>query len=249
VTRWQVRRQDDNGNEYVVASYDDRVQAVARVLTFEAGQQHKQLYWVDGPAEPALRTNRDLYSRLIELGRGMGGTGRTLDELLRSWWWAGQALAGHAELELDSVAAMFMVAATAQPPALLPSWRTSSFAIADGLSYRDWEAVLLSQIADLADLAEAGPMPQWASLGIDVVRPPGVSRATGPRWYNVEPSSYLECGVAGSLGGDDPADGLRVAVPGDYTPLRPEPEPGVRELPVLSWADLVELAVCGQQYE
>lgn len=250
MTQWYVRRQDDNGNEYLVATFDDRIAALARVLTFAAGQQHKQLYWVDGPAEPALRTNRDLYTRLIGLGRTMDGAGRTLDEFLRSWWWAGRALAGRVELDLDQVAAMFTVAATVQPPSLVSSWRRASYALADGgASYHDWEAVLLSQIADLADFAEAGPVPQRASLGIDAVRPHGVSRATGYRWYNFEPLSYLECGAAGSLGGDDPAEGLRVAVPGDYLSLRHEPQPGVRELPTLGWADLTELAVCGQQSE
>jgi hypothetical protein len=173
VTGWQVRRQDDNGNGYLVATYDDRVSALARLLTFEAGQAHKQLYWVDGPATPALRGSHDLCRRLVELGRSMTDAGRTLDEFLRAWWWASRPLAHRNELDPDSVAAMFAVAAQAPPPAVLPN---RPYDPDPPVGYPGWEAVVLSQLADLADF----------------------------RWHSLDPASYLEQAVAGMPSGDLP---------------------------------------------
>jgi hypothetical protein len=114
-------------------------------------------------------------------------------------------------------------------------------------SYADWEAIVLSQIADLADLADQGPLDEYAYFGVNAPRPEGCVRATGNRWYNFDPRGYLECGMAGSMGGWD--DGIRKPVPGPVLPLGPEPAPGDRSLAAVSWADLAELARCGQEYE
>jgi hypothetical protein len=111
MSRWQVRRQDDNGNEFLVESFPDRIGALARVLVFEAGHPHKQLYWVAGPPGPALRTNRDLHEELVRLGELMSSSGRTLGEFLRAWWWVSRPLAGKDTLEADSLAAMIAAGA------------------------------------------------------------------------------------------------------------------------------------------
>ncbi len=82
----------------------------------------------------------------------------------------------------------------------------------------------------------------------------GLRVAAGPDgpycgWYNFDPSGYLECGVAGSLGGWDEDDGVRKPVPGPVVPLVPEPEPGERSVAAVGGAELAELARCGQEYE
>lgn len=43
---FEVWRQDDNGNRYLVSAHPDRDAAEAAVATMEAGVQHKQLYYV-----------------------------------------------------------------------------------------------------------------------------------------------------------------------------------------------------------
>ena len=43
--RWIVWRQDDNGNQFEVARFDDRAEADALAATMEA-RGHKQTYWV-----------------------------------------------------------------------------------------------------------------------------------------------------------------------------------------------------------
>lgn len=247
---WEVWRQDDGGNRYRMGVHHDRVEALARVLALEAGPVHKQMYWVDGPPGPACGTNRDLYTRLVGAGGDMNIAGRTLEEFLRAWWLVSRPVAARARLELDMVAAMVTAAATIQPPPLRPAWRTTSYGLAhDPVTYADWEQVVLSQIADLADFADAGPLDPQAYFGIDAARPPGSVRATSSRWYNFDPQGYLECGMAGSLGGWDEADGLRIPLPGPVIAAAPEPKPGERPLNTLSWADLADLSICGQIYE
>jgi hypothetical protein len=43
---FEVWRQDDNGNRYLVSAHPDRASAEAAVAEIEAGVQHKQLYFV-----------------------------------------------------------------------------------------------------------------------------------------------------------------------------------------------------------
>lgn len=45
-TIYEVWRQDDNGNRYLMASHRDRAAAEAAVAEIEAGVPHKQLYYV-----------------------------------------------------------------------------------------------------------------------------------------------------------------------------------------------------------
>ncbi|HEY0698111.1 MAG TPA: hypothetical protein VGD43_09920, partial [Micromonospora sp.] len=219
-------------------------------LALESGVVHKQTYWVEGPPGPVCRTNRDLYQRLVGEGERMRAAGRGLDAFLRAWWRVGRPLSGRTWLDLDTVAAMVVAAGMVEPPPLQTSWRSASFHRRDEpTSYADWEAIVLSQIADLADFADHGPLDDYAVFGVDAPRQTGRVRATDIRWYNFDPRSYLECGMAGALGGWIEDDGLRKPVAGPVVPLVNEPEPGERGVDALGWADLAALAQCGQEYE
>src|SRR5689334_20675556 len=100
------------------------------------------------------------------------------------------------------------------------------------------------------DFADQGPLSKWADFGLDAPRAEGVQRRTGFRWYNFDAKSYLECGMAGSLGGWDEDAGVRVPVPGPSVPLKGNPDTdGERILPSLTWADLADIAINGQEYE
>jgi hypothetical protein len=202
---------------------------------------------VAGPPGPVCGTNRDLYTRLVGVGQDMTAAGRTLEEFLRAWWLVGRPMAARARLEPDTVAAMVAAAATIDPPPLRQTWRTTPYRLAhEPTEHADWERVVLSQIADLADLADAGPRATHA-LGMEVPRPPGSIRATGGRWHTFDPRAYLERGMAGSLGGREEAGGSRSAVPGPVDPVTAEPESGEQVLNTLSWGDLATLSVCGQE--
>ena len=43
---FELWRQDDNGNRFLVSGHADRAGAEAAVAAMEAGVQHKQLYYV-----------------------------------------------------------------------------------------------------------------------------------------------------------------------------------------------------------
>lgn len=56
-TRWELWRQDDNGNRVMIRAFADRTEAEAELARFDS-LQHKQTYWLhdrllsgsDGPA-------------------------------------------------------------------------------------------------------------------------------------------------------------------------------------------------------
>ncbi|MBO0871274.1 MAG: hypothetical protein J2P15_22195 [Micromonosporaceae bacterium] len=252
VARWELWRQDDNGDQVRVSTHEDRIEALARLLALQAGPAHKQTYWLSGPPGPVCRTNRDLYLRLLTAADRIRAAGRSLDEFLRAWLVVGKVVADRTRLDLDTVAAMVTAAATVPPPPLPAAWRTASHPDADiddaSATFDSWQSVIRSQVADLADLADQGPLDQDAYFGIDLPRPLGRRRATARRWYNFDPHGYLECGMAGTLGGWDTDDGQRVPVPGPVDPTVPE-DPGEYTVDSLTWADLTLLAIQGQRYE
>ncbi|MFI6519271.1 hypothetical protein ACIBF1_27210 [Spirillospora sp. NPDC050679] len=246
---WDVMRQDDNGNEHHMTTHDSRVSALAQVLVMESGVVHKQMYWVAGPPGPAVRTNRDLYLHFLHLGQQARSASWSLSAFLRALWKVSAPLSARADLEPDEVAAMFAAAATVPPAEYDPAWSARDLSLPgdEPEGYADWERVLLSQLADLEDFLTAPPGPR-ARFGVRAPRPPGSGRrATPPTWYNFDPATYLECAVAGSLGGWDAADGARVPLPGG--PGEPPVRSYVREITTMSWADLARIAVCGQMYE
>jgi hypothetical protein len=250
MSAWEVWKQDDGGRRLRMSVHDDRVQALARVLVLESQPAGEQTHWLAGPPEPACRTNRDLYVRLVDDGERMNANGRSLDEFLRAWWLVSRHLSGRTQFDLDTVAAMVAAATTVTPAPISPAWRSASFTWVDEpISYAHWEAIVLSQIADLADFADQGPLDAYAAFGINAPRPPGRQRATDSRWYNFDPKAYLECGMAGSLGGWDEADGLREPVSGAVIPLMQEPGPSEWTIDTISWNDLATLTICGQMYE
>lgn len=242
---WDVMRQGDNGDQDRVSSHDTRIGALARMLEMDSGVPHKQVYWVAGPPGPVVRTNRDLYLHLLRLGRQARSGSWSLSAFLRGLWKASVPLRDRRFLEADLVAALFSAALSVSPPPYDPAWSGADLGLAGPApeGYADWERVVLSQIADLEDFT-AFPPGGLARFGVNAPRPPGSGRrATPVRWLNFDPAAYLECAVAGSLGGWEAADGARVPLPGGAGPSP------VRGLAGLDWTTLCRLAACGQMYE
>ena len=44
---WELWRQDDNGNIYLISAYPDEASARDRMFVFESGTVHKQNYWIE----------------------------------------------------------------------------------------------------------------------------------------------------------------------------------------------------------
>ena len=45
-TRWELWRQDDNGNRYLVSAHPDEPAARRHLAELESGVIHKQTYWI-----------------------------------------------------------------------------------------------------------------------------------------------------------------------------------------------------------
>ena len=59
MTRFELWRQDDNGNRFLMSAHVDRDAAEAAVAAMEAGVQHKQLYYVVERADQNAGTSSD----------------------------------------------------------------------------------------------------------------------------------------------------------------------------------------------
>jgi hypothetical protein len=81
--------------------------------------------------------------------------------------------------------------------------------------------------------------------------------AAGRKWYNLNPVSFIEAGVAGAFGGWEPNDEERTGrglVPGLVMtpdgPKRPEDiEERVQVIVTIGWHDVRRFLECGQRYE
>lgn len=50
--RWRLWRQDDNGNRFLIAEFENR-EAAERRMEDLSRYPHKQMYWIEGSALPS----------------------------------------------------------------------------------------------------------------------------------------------------------------------------------------------------
>ena len=202
-------------------------------------------------------TNRDLYLAVGELGQKHASSSRTLEQYLLAL--LGLARHHHRQsappaLSLADFSRMLSDAFTADPVTFEAAWREQYNALDRSRpGFAGWEAKIIRQIVDLREMDEAGTLR-------DEQRFFGINAPRGARWYNFTPAGYLECGMAGSLGGWEPDDPTgREFVPGQVTVMdsqggfyaadpRDIKRP-ITDLPALSWEDFQDFMICGQIYE
>jgi len=178
----------------------------------------------------AVRTNRDLYAQLTALG-----IKRDLETYLRALLHGVHRLAAHLgprEPTPDEIVALLAAAGTDEPPDRIDAWPSNP---GPG-DLRRVESILMQQIADLVRMRASGQL-------ADDNRYFGIDAPDGGRWYNFDPSSYLECGVAGSVHGSDDDDELELVTP--PAPVDDDDEARRR----FGWTGLCELLLAGQSYE
>ena len=75
----------------------------------------------------------------------------------------------------------------------------------------------------------------------------GVNSPRGGYWYNFDPCSFIECGMAGSFGGWQPGDNTgRDYVTGEVAEMSKNPVFAMSSIP---WDAFREFLWCGQHYE
>lgn len=192
-------------------------------------------------------TNRDLYLRITELGEAHRAEGLKLKDYLSA------LLAGaapHREAEGLTPEQFADLLEQGFSPRQAPA---DTAGTGGSPAFTEFVATLRDQITDLREMEAAGILDQpWIGFGVDA--------PSGRRWYNFTPSIYLECACAGTLGGWQPGDqsgrdlvpGL-VTVPdgqGGYTAVpADEVERPVFPVDRLTWEQVTDFLICGQQYE
>lgn len=119
--------------------------------------------------------------------------------------------------------------------------------------FHEWKAAVTDQIKDLREMAQTGQLE-------NEYRYFGISAPSGRYWYNFDPCTYIECGVAGSFGGWEEGDETgRIYVPGPVACLDSDGNisscdpkdlycPPV-EVPLITWEMFSDFVWCGQNYE
>jgi hypothetical protein len=201
-----------------------------------------------------IRTNRDLYLAVADLIDRHRDTVRPLEEYLRALWAAGQAVRDRPALSGDEFFGLLSDAFTRSDPPFDEGWRARYDRDPDELlGFDGWEARLVRQVVDLREMGERGMLAdKHRYFGIDAPR--------GGQWYNFDPCTFLECGMAGTFGGWEPGDDTGreyvpgpVAVMGDDGQLtecdpRDIPNP-VTAVPEVSWDDFQSFLYDGLCYE
>lgn len=104
--------------------------------------------------------------------------------------------------------------------------------------FKDWESVIISQIADLTAMRAVGQFE-------NEYRYFGISSPNNTFWYNFDPLTYLECGVRGTFGGYEAAEVIVLIEP----PEGESADSTIFEIADFSWQDFADILENGRLYE
>ena len=139
------------------------------------------------PTMAEIQTNRDLYCFVAELAKRRAGSSVTLQAYLANLGELARRSCERGALSLSEFAHLLQAAFESATPGV-----ESSRHPAEG--YVAWEQRIAEQVRDLSEMKEAGTLHnEYRCFGVDAPR--------GARWYNFDPSTYLECAAAGTFGG------------------------------------------------
>jgi hypothetical protein len=200
-----------------------------------------------------LLTNRDLYLAANELTKTKGESQPSLEAYLLALRQLGMQHESKDSIGLDEFYSMLRDAFSTEPPPFDATWVNEHVAYTKDEGFSGWLATITSQIVDLHEMAESGDLQnKWRYFGIQSPR--------GSHWYNFDPCGYLECAMAGWIGGWEPEDESgRSYVPGPVAVLdandqivtvnlEDAPRP-VYSIPTISWTLFRDILYCGQTYE
>lgn len=193
-----------------------------------------------------IRTNRDLYLFVTELGRKQAESDVTLQVYLTNLRELGRQRSAQSALTLGELATMLESAVDAGLAESEPPADSSE-------GFLMWDERISYQIQDLAEMAADGSLyDEHRYFGIDAPR--------GARWYNFEIASYLEAATVGTFGGWEEGDETgRGYVSGDVAVIDEDgaissADPRTLENPTfdlahVTWDSFTEFLVDGATYE
>jgi hypothetical protein len=200
-----------------------------------------------------LTTNRELYLAVIELATTKAEAQPSLEAYLLTLRQLGMQYEANDSISLDDFFSLLRDAFSIQPPPFDATWVNQHVTYTEDKGFPGWLATITSQIIDLHEMAESGGLQ-------NEMRYFGVRSPRGSHWFNFDPCGYLECAMAGSIGGWEPGDESgRSYVPGPVAVLdkddqvvtmNPEDVPRpVYPLPTVSWELFRDMLDSGQHYE
>jgi hypothetical protein len=200
-----------------------------------------------------LATNRDLYLAVIELTTANAESQRSLEAYLLTLRQLGMKYEAHDSIGLDDFFSLLRDAFSIEPPQVDATWVNQHVVYTEDKGFPGWLATITSQIIDLHEMAESGDLQ-------NEMRYFGMRSPRGSHWFNFDACSYLECAMAGSIGGWEPGDESgRHYVPGpvavsdendNIVTMNPEDVPRpVYPLPTISWELFRDILYSGQHYE
>lgn len=151
----------------------------------------------------------------------------SLEDYLRSLWSIVSQYRG-LPLSQENVATWLERAFTEEPPPFDPTWMLRPKTECNETdTFEGWENIILYQIADLRRMGELGMLH-------DKYRYMGLTSPSGLSWYNFDPLTYLDCGMA-----EFPL----------YSTENDQTDEGAGEGPELSWIDFSTILYLGRIYE
>lgn len=200
-----------------------------------------------------LKTNRDLYLAVTELTNTNVDSQPSLEAYLLTLRQLGMQYEAEEKIALDDFFAMLRDSFAFDPPPYDASWGSDYATHTEDTGYSGWLTTITSQIVDLHEMAASGDLDTE-------MRYFGISSPRGSHWVNFDPCGYLECAMAGSIGGWEPGDESdRSYVPGpvavfdendNLVTMNPEDVPRPKYgLATISWHLFCDVLRCGQYYE
>lgn len=201
----------------------------------------------------SLETNRDLYLAVADLVKTQVEFQPPLEAYLLALRELGIQFEPCDSIGLEDFYCILRDAFSLQQPPFDAAWSNQYVVYTNDVGFAGWLSTISSQIVDLHEMEESGTLQ-------NELRYFGAQSPRGAHWSNFDPCTYLECAMAGSIGGWEPGDDSgRSFVPGTVAVLdkdgkiaivNPEDVPrNVYPLPAVSWELFRDILRSGQQYE
>ena len=187
-------------------------------------------------------SNLDLSTSVSQLLEHHENNQRQLETYLLSFWLLAAQYKNRTGIDANKFIELLGLAFTANIPAFQNEWRSPNFDLyADGDgSYLAFEETILEQIVDLREMDETG-------LLSNELRYFEIDSPRGNRWFNFDPTSYLECAAAGlDAYSRQASEDARTAV------SEKDEYSGCQNSTLssqMSWKQIKEFFWCGQIYE
>ncbi len=193
----------------------------------------------------AIETDQELFAAIANTQRANQSSERSLQDYLLALLPGLKEFRDQEGLSADSFSELLATAFSSEPSTFDEKWTRQKPFHEVGQTHDEVEQQLISQIVDLHYMEKSGQLK-------DGYKYFGLKSPRGSYWYNFDPSTYIECGLAGAFGSRDFYIGetMTVGLHGNVTyGYQERPEREAQPMKWLTWKDIGLFVVMGQMYE